>query len=449
MSTHLGIKSLSIFRNEVDLAEVGVYVPGVDEVDLSSEDESSLEFIVDLLPYISDLQILSNASELAGLSHGEFIRGEYVALIIDRVRDCLLTLSELSENIYLKAYYLALSGDFGFVIKPNSLSEIAYGELIANSTPEQMVIRLGFLHDYNYENKRTDKDGSRRDLVFNICKVVSYKDIPEGFVQSLKEFFDTQENHQVTIVEEKVVLFGASQASRVVSDNVVPTGSSHIMDSEGNGYRIVIRRYVNTGNEKVRLMSMTAKSIFSSEFFGSIGIDLSDERSQETLLQMLSYGQYIDLISHEIAEGMGTRELTGTNRAIQECLFTAVGFSTLVSLVGRASGISNENLINTRIYTLSEIFTMLAGDYTGNYIPGYALMYKRLVKDNALTFDEAGFVSHVDWEIFDSVMGNIAGEMYLALKVGDDSNGLIDHLPEEVRSDKFIVGLSKRFKEAS
>jgi len=182
MSTHLGIKSLSIFRNEVDLAEVGVYVPGVDEVDLSSEDESSLEFIVDLLPYISDLQILSNASELAGLSHGEFIRGEYVALIIDRVRDCLLTLSELSENIYLKAYYLALSGDFGFVIKPNSLSEIAYGELIANSTPEQMVIRLGFLHDYNYENKRTDKDGSRRDLVFNICKVVSYKDIPEGFV---------------------------------------------------------------------------------------------------------------------------------------------------------------------------------------------------------------------------------------------------------------------------
>jgi len=108
-----------------------------------------------------------------------------------------------------------------------------------------------------------------------------------------------------------------------------------------------------------------------------------------------------------------------------------------------------DKIINTRIYTLSEIFTMLAGDYTGNYIPGYALMYKRLVKDNALTFDEAGFVSHVDWEIFDSVMGNIAGEMYLALKVGDDSNGLIDHLPEEVRSDKFIVGLSKRFKEAS
>ena len=448
MSTHLGIESLGIFGNEVDLAEVGVYVPGIDEVDLSSEDERSLELIVDLLPYISDLQILSNASELAGLPHEEFIQGEYVALIIQKVRDGLITLSELSESIYLKTYYLALSEDFGFVIKPNSLSEIAYGELIANSAPGQMIVRLGFLHDYNYENKRTDKDGSRRDLVFNICKVVSHKYTPEGFVQSLKEFFDTQENHQVTIVEEKVVLFGASQASRVVSDNIVPTGSSHLSINE-NGYRVVIRRYTNTGNEKVRLMTRAAESIFSSKFFESIGIDLSNEESLVNLLQRFSYGQYIDLISHEIAEAMGTRELTGTDRAIQECLFTAVGFSTLASLVGRTSGVSNENLINTRTYTLSEIFTMLAGDYTGNYIPGYALMYKRLMENRALTFDEAGFISNVDWEIFDSVMSNIADEMYSDLKKGDDSKGLIDHLPVEVRKDKFIVGLSKRFKEAS
>ena len=186
MPTQEDVDSLGFIGTVIGLPDSGIYIPDDVEVDFSPDDESVLEVILGLLPSIYELQILSNSRELANLSHEEFISVEDVVHLIDEVRIGLIRLSELSNDSYLKAYYVALSFDFGSIILPSSHSEIAYGEYIVNSRLGQMAFRLGFLSDYNYERKGHQ---GRRDLVFNATQIASHEKIPVGFVPSLKEFF--------------------------------------------------------------------------------------------------------------------------------------------------------------------------------------------------------------------------------------------------------------------
>lgn len=423
----------------------GIFVPSDSEVCRSFENESLLQLARELIPDIFNLQLLSNSRELASLSHAEFTAGEYVGILINKIQEHLSVLSESTQNRYLKEYLVKLSSDFPYLIQPDSDSETAYGELIEHAEPGQLIFRLGFLHDYNYENDSIGKSSDRRDLVFLVTKIVSNHDVPLGFTLALEKFFGIENSTRIIIVEEEVIFFGATQNDRVRSTGVVPSGSSHLISRQGGGHYVVVRRYTNTGKERVKTAVLVKDQIFNENFLISNGLDSMESREIE---EFLSRGQYFDLITHEMTEGIGTNKFSGSNRPYQECLYSVLGISTLASLIN--NGQINENdLSATRIYILTKICTILSSDNSGVYIPGFALMYDGLRKKNAIEFDKNGFIESVDWKLFDEVMLEIANEINTLLSLDPNPIINIDNYSDRVRADPFIKSLRDRVSQTS
>ena len=414
--------------------ESGIWFPGATSM---FKEDPLFPLIAELTEGFYNLDQLNRAEEHLALSHDSFIK-------LTNVEDVFIEIQKMLDRLATNSikpfalYYSQLASDLSLVTKPDSLSEIMYGEIMATAKTPFFMLRAGFaMDDYNYD---VPKGSDRRNTIYAVSRILNRSIVSDTFVSHMEQFFRENQNPQVIVVDEYLIVLGASQAERSRKTLQRPAGSSHLMDRPDGGKRVLIRIYVNEAivGDKVRTASSYAKEFFSSGFWSSLGFDINDEQQGR-----FSNGQHWDLIAHEATEAIGTYSLSGSDREMQECLYTAAGFSGLLKMK-ELGEISENDLIDARIYLLSKISMSLSGDYTGVYISGYALLFQELIKNGALILDQDDRISDLDFSVFDSTMESVAIQLREILSKNPNPMINILGLPEIIRENPVIQKLKTR-----
>lgn len=389
--------------------------------------------VSDVSSLIVDVERLNSINldpKYLSLKHANFVGLPEVSVSLSKIQEDLLLLAAKSQGD-LASYYELLALSIGGVTNPRTPSEIMYGCLVSELEIGSPVIRFSpALYDFNYG---FPAGSDRRDTIFAIGIITDRYNVSPNFLTYVRDFLKINDDFEATIIDESLIHLGASQLSRSKISGQKPSGSSHVMNKPDGGKRIVVRRYADVVGIKVAETMSHMDAIFSEEFLS--GNELHDR---------LISGHRWSLLSHEVAEAVGTDWLNGANRAMQECLYTATGFMGLKEL-NRVGELSDEDFINAKTYQLARIIMSLTQEYTGDaYTPGNALMYQTLIKNGAITIS-SGKIDNVDWHLFDESMDQIAVELRDTFMRTKDPLVNIESLPYRIQeNDQFIRGIIEK-----
>ncbi|OGC47374.1 hypothetical protein A2713_00780 [candidate division WWE3 bacterium RIFCSPHIGHO2_01_FULL_35_17] len=340
-----------------------------------------------------------------GLRHAEFVGVPEVYNTLLRLGELLFDLSDSQTDPLLKRYYEQMVYNLPYITGPDSDVEKTYYQLVSAMNLPVTVVRFA-LAMFGYKYWIQDPNSDRCDAIFAIGELVKRYEIPSGFIDYLKKFFNVDDNFSVVVVDENLLVLGGSQGARRDIFGQTPSGSSHVSDSpDGSGNKcVVIRKYTNVVPEKIEKALACGEMLFTDSFWKSNGFDTNNRYDR------FVNGQHVDLMAHETSEAVVTGKILGSDKPMQECLATTAGFTSLVYLHG-INKLSLDDLLDARIYLLSKIVMTVAANTLGVYTPGYAFMLKRLLDNKAFSMIDDGQINSVNWEIFDSTMESIAVEL--------------------------------------